>query len=322
VSSPTSDPRVGQRLTGWQGERADVVLLGLPFDTGVVLGNGRPGAAGGPAALRRALLRFGTTYDFDREIDFNRVELRDAGDLQVEPNDVAETHDRLTEALAAILPHCGAAIVIGGGNDATFASVRALGQAFGVVGGINVDAHLDVREVSAGKITSGTPYRRILTELEMPGSNLVELALHGSVNARAHHTWVRERGVRCYGLGRLRNQGVASVMQRELQALSEASKAVFVSIDIDVFASAYAPGVSAPGTEGLRPEEGRELAFLAGSYPSVRLFELMELNPSFDVDDRTARLAAMLLCSFLAGVSQRTPTPDTAEDHVGHQRNR
>ena len=99
--------------------------------------------------------------------------------------------------------------------------------------------------------------------------------------------------------------GTANVLAGELHRLAGQAEGLFVSIDLDVFAAAYAPGVSAPGTEGLTAEEGRALAYEAGRAAKVRLFELMELSPPHDTDNRTSRLAALLLHAFLAGVAQR-----------------
>ncbi len=288
----------------WDGGPADVVLVGVPFDHGVVLGGGRAGAAGGPDAFRRAVGRFGTTWDAERGIDFTSLRLGDAGDVSTVEHDVALSHDAVTTAVARALAASRAVVVVGGGNDASFASVRAL-AATGSVGGINVDAHFDVRPVLGGRLTSGTPFRRVLLELGVAGELFVELGAHPHVNAREHHEWLLDRGARIHPLDRLRQEGVEATITRELDALAARAEALFVSVDLDVFAAAYAPGVSAPGTDGLDPAQGRTVAFAAGACAKVRLFELMELNPRFDLDDRTARLAAMLLCSFLAGLATR-----------------
>jgi formimidoylglutamase len=299
------DPRLKHRLQPWDGQDADIVLLGVPADKGVELGGGRRGAAGGPGAFREALLRLGTTYDAEHELDFDRLRLADAGDLAVVPDDVAATHKRLAEVAAAILDAGAVPLTIGGGHDNTFGSVKALMAKNTTVAGINVDAHLDLREVVDGRISSGTPFRRILEELQLPGENLVEFGLHANVNSKAHMAYAEKQGVQCWTRGQLKEQITATIFHDELQRLSSRAHTLFVSIDLDAFAAAYAPGVSAPATEGLTPQEGRQLAYAAGRHPGVRLFELMELNPLFDIDARTARLAVTLLCAFLAGFTTR-----------------
>ena len=51
----------------------DVVIIGCPDDTGVVLNNGRSGAKDGPSAFRKALSRYGVgkpaTFEWPRVFD-------------------------------------------------------------------------------------------------------------------------------------------------------------------------------------------------------------------------------------------------------------
>ncbi len=77
----------------------------------------------------------------------------------------------------------------------------------------------------------------------------------------------------------------------------------FVSFDIDGVAEAYAPAVSAPSADGFTPRQAVEAAFLAGRHPGVPLFEVVELNPIYDRDNQTARLAATIITAFLTGVA-------------------
>lgn len=299
------DPRLKHRIQQWGGGAADAVLVGMPCDHGVLLNHGRPGAAEGPTAFRQALMRVGATYDGDHQVNFDHLRLADAGDVDVVPEDVAASHDRLTAVVETVLAAGAVPVVIGGGHDATFATVRALQSRWPSCGGLNVDAHLDMREVVDGRITSGTPYRRILEELKVPGQNLVELGLHGGVNSRQHLEYAARQGVACHPASRLNDTGWREVCRQELERLAGSAEALFVSIDLDVFPAAHAPGVSAPGLEGPTPAQGRQVANLAGCNPKVRLFELMELNPKFDIDERTARLAVSLLAAFLAGLATR-----------------
>jgi formiminoglutamase len=69
-----------------------------------------------------------------------------------------------------------------------------------------------------------------------------------------------------------------------------------LSIDLDAFPQSDAPGVSAPQTVGLNPLFGLE--FVRKLKPQARQLGIYELNPRFDVDARTARLAARLVWEF------------------------
>jgi formiminoglutamase len=78
-----------------------------------------------------------------------------------------------------------------------------------------------------------------------------------------------------------------------------------VSLDMDAIDSAQAPGVSAANPAGMSVGEVSWALAGAGRSPWVACFDIMELNPVFDVDGRTARAATHCLLSFLRGLAER-----------------
>lgn len=267
-----------------------VVLLGVPDDTGVAAAGGRPGAAGGPAALRAALERYGSTYDFVSQTELSGLPLGDAGDVEVAPEDSAATHARATERVRSLLEAGQRVVCVGGGHDLTFAHVRALP---GPLRGVNVDAHPDVRPVFEGRITSGSSFWLVHEELEV--ERFWEVGLQPAVCHREHIEYLADRRARIVPLAAF-----------TLAAFEEAlAGAHFVSFDLDGVAQAFAPGVSAPNPDGFTPREALAMARLAGREHSVRVFDIMELNPRFDLDGRTARLAAAILLAFLHGHAEQ-----------------
>jgi len=81
----------------------------------------------------------------------------------------------------------------------------------------------------------------------------------------------------------------------------------FVSFDLDVLDAAHAPGVSAPNPAGWSTREAERAVLACGADARVRCFDLMELCPTHDEGDRTARVAAHLFLAFLAGFAARRP---------------
>ena len=284
------------------GAVGDVCLLGLPDETGVRLNHGRAGASQGPAAFRAALARLGTTFDAARRRPLT-VAIVDAGDVEPAPGDdeaaLHETHKRITEAVAAIhaqgmIPAC-----IGGGHDLTYPAIRALSRHIGgPVGGVNFDAHLDVRETTG----SGMPFYRSIVEGFLDPARHVTLGVGRFTNSREHVEWLTQRG------GILIHADEALTRPDAVSfSLSAAMRtgAGFVSIDLDGIDSSQAPGVSSPNPMGLTAMQANQLAGLAGRHPAVCHFDIMELSPPFDVDNRTAKVAAKLFLSFVAGVQER-----------------
>ncbi len=94
-------------------------------------------------------------------------------------------------------------------------------------------------------------------------------------------------------------------MEKALKIAGSITGSAFVSIDIDSVAQCFAPGSSAPDAWGFNPEQIRELVFLAGTSKAVKLLDVVEINPIFDVDNRTARLGASIIISFLNGFKMR-----------------
>jgi len=282
----------------------DVGIVGVPFDFGVKLSGGRTGARDAPDAIRLQLKKYGTVYNIERGTDISRLSIADFGNVRVRRNETRGTHDRITAAVCTALVSTRAVIVLGGGNDITYASVKALSKTFGLISGMNVDAHLDVRPVVNNKRSSGTPYRCLIDEGHLRADNFWEVAIQGHINSYHHVRWLRAKGGHIVYLSDIRKKGTASVAKKILSNISR-SRTTFVSVDIDSVAQAFAPGSSAPSPDGLFPEDILTLSFLAGKNPNVKLFEIMEVNPAYDIDARTCRLAANMIHEFLSGFSLR-----------------
>ena len=261
-------------------EGCQIGLVGIPDDMGVKLNNGRPGASEGPSALRAALCRYGVA----KPHDWDWPTIWDAGDVEVVPGDLHETHERVTTAVRAILEQGVFPIMIGGGHDLTFPFVRAVAELHKPMHGIYFDAHLDVREETG----SGMPFRKLI---ETGAAD--SLRVHGLdpyANSREHVEWFSANGGRIAG------------REHDDDWLSQPT---FVSLDMDVFDASHAPGVSALNPNGWSPQHAEQWVYEAGRHKQVKCFDIMELSPPHDLDGRTARLAARMLLSFLRGFSER-----------------
>jgi formiminoglutamase len=293
-----SDPRLGDRVNRGAGTYASagVAILGCPQDEGVRRNGGRPGAAAGPAEIRRALYKM-TANGLDA------LGLCDAGDVVPEAT-LEQTHAALQAAVAQLLADGKRVVVLGGGNDISYPDCAALAQSAGDVLAFNVDAHFDVRPNA--ERNSGTPYRQLLEEGLLRGPRFYELGSQPFCNAAEHAAYLAAKRARVVPLVEWRAKGLARVVRRALREAA-AAKAVFWGFDLDVVNAAEAPGVSAPNPLGLAGAELCELAALAGAEPRTRIVELSEMNPAFDLDGRTARLAAAAIWHYLAAVAASTP---------------
>ncbi|MDI1247766.1 MAG: arginase family protein, partial [Lacunisphaera sp.] len=255
----------------------------------------------GPAAFRAALARYGAALP-------GLPRVFDAGDIKP-GRSLEETHRRVTVATAALLDAGLFPVAIGGGHDLTFPFVRAVAAKYPNLAGLYFDAHLDVRETAG----SGMPFRRLIENCGVSA-----LHLHGFrplVNSAEHLAWFNDHGGQIHADGspvRLPYPGAAATSPRldargrgrpRSNLTSEPS--LFASFDLDVLDASQAPGVSALNPSGWSVREAEAWVRACGADRRVRCFDLMELNPRFDPEGRTTRVAAHLFLTFLAGFAQR-----------------
>jgi formiminoglutamase len=269
---------------------ADVVILGCPQDDGVRRNKGRVGAAQAPDAIRRSLYKLVPP-------NIAALKVFDAGNTIVQSS-LEETHALHRQVVQQIISDGKRIVSLGGGNDVSYADCSGLASVIQPTMAINIDAHFDVR---ADEIpNSGTPYRQLLEESFVQGENFYEVANVPMVNSPTYREYLFRKKAHIIDLCALREKGVASIFGK---ILTNEAPAIFWGFDMDSVCAADAPGVSAPNALGLTAYEACEIARLAGEDTRSRLFEITEVNPTYDIDSRTARLAAAMIHHFLAALT-------------------
>ena len=291
------DPRLGRWLAANRtAEGARVAIVGFPSDEGVRRNGGRPGASAGPEAIRRALYKF--TPDAERFDAFTGLLdlTADLGDVPV-TGDVEADQQRLGETLAPLLAEGVVPIVLGGGHETSFGHFLGYVGAGRDVAILNWDAHADVRPLKEGRAHSGSPFRQALEHASGRCHRYHVAGLQPHSTARAHLDFVEARGTAVW------RRDVTEARVRSLASgLGQRTLATF---DLDAVDAAAAPGVSAPNVGGLSADRWLYAAYAMGCSPHVASMDVVELNPAFDLDGRTARLAALTMWHFLRGLSRR-----------------
>ena len=75
---------------------------------------------------------------------------------------------------------------------------------------------------------------------------------------------------------------------------------IYISVDLDGFAAAYAPGVSAPAAIGLQSSFVLQTIREIMKSGKVISIDIAEMNPEFDRDAITARLGARMIDEVLS----------------------
>ncbi len=299
------DPRMGDCTLREPDESpgaARVALIGVPQEIGVERNGGRAGAAGAPDAIRAMLYRL-TPYDMLEGRSLPHGILLDMGNIRVD-GELEEIHKRLTEVVRHICSAGLIPLVLGGGHDITYASAAGVHAVHGRLGMVNLDAHLDVRSPIPMR-NSGTSFRMLIEEGRVVPGSFVEFGVQSFVNAESHVRWLREQGGHLMPLSQIRSLGFGSAVASALDRAGSGADATYATLDIDGVRASDAPGVSATMPDGFSAGELLEAARTLGCRPSVQALDIVEVNPRFDRDNSTAKLAAHAIMHFLAGVASR-----------------
>lgn len=266
------------------------VLLGFACDAGVVRNHGRAGAAAGPAAVRKWLVNL--AWHQTRPV-------YDGGNVLCEGGALEVAQSELGRHVAAALAAGHRPLVIGGGHEVAWGSWQgmaawAASQPPKRIGVLNFDAHFDLRAGELG--TSGTPFRQIAEDCAARGWPFRYACFGVSRPANTAALFARARALDvCWVEDDQLAPWQLDSAQTALASFLDQVDVLQLSIDLDVLPAANAPGVSAPAAHGVELSVLEALIDQALASGKVRLAEFAELNPSFDVDGRTARIAARLL---------------------------
>lgn len=272
-------------------EGADIVILGCPQDEGVKRNGGRVGARHAPTAIREQLYKLGVA-------GLESLNLFDLGDTLIEGS-LEEIHEQHQAIVRQVIRDGKRLIVLGGGNDISYPDASGLALEQPGLAAFNIDAHFDVRADSPRN--SGTPYRQLLEEGHIKPEHFFEVGYQLYANSSVYLEYLSNLGVRCVSRQEVENQGVEGLFKSLLET---GDSALFWGLDIDVVCAADAPGVSALNANGLAARDLIELAEIAGGDKRSRLFEISEVNPEFDIDNRTSRLAAVTVWHFIHAVAR------------------
>nr|CAG4714882.1 unnamed protein product [Naegleria fowleri] len=301
-------------ISQYKDEKIDIALIGFPFDEGVKRNGGRVGAKKGPESFRKMIRRAGTVINREMGTDCSHLKIVDLGDVHLEEDDdetnLEKAHELLEEFVYKALHQLkvGAVFVLGGGNDQSYPNAKALlrhVRQFHSVGVVNLDAHLDVRDLKNGKHHSGSPFRRLLETPGFKGQHFVEFAAQGSQCSQIHANYVLEKGGKIYWLSKdVESAGAMNAFRQVVEKDFENTEQIFVSFDLDSISMAYVTGVSCPSPLGLSSQNALDICFYAGSQQKVQLFDLSEYNPIIE-EYNTGKMVAAMFVHFCMGYSLR-----------------
>ncbi len=268
-----------------------LALLGYACEEGVRRNQGRLGAAAGASEARRSIASLAN--------HLGPLRIADAGDITCLAGDLEGTQESFGRAIARLLAAGIFPIGIGGGHDIAWAhylGIRAAlaGRPGTRLGVINFDAHFDLRSFADGP-TSGTPFNQILVDGAGQHGYLA-IGIQRAANPPSLFQTAERLGAEFIPLEACgpNAQDVAAAIT-QVQHFAAAYDHLYLSIDIDGFPAAMAPGVSAPSPVGLEASFFFPVLAAVLGTGKVISCDLAEYNPTFDRDGITGRLVSRVV---------------------------
>jgi agmatinase len=251
-----------------------VDLIGMPTD---VHSSFLRGPAKAPPLIRAALFSPHGNAASEHGLELGaEINLNDRGDLPL--TETPGDDERIRDAIDASLLAGAIPVSLGGDHSITYPIIQAMAAHHGPVDILHFDAHPDLYDELDGDCRShASPFARIMEE--GLARRLVQIGI------RTLNKHQREQAERF---------GVEQLEMRDVGRVSFAfENPMYISIDLDGFDPAFAPGVShhEPGGLSVRDVMGLLLDLdvpLLGA-------DVVELNPDRDINGVTAVLAAKLV---------------------------
>ena len=285
-------------------DEVDLVVVGVPFDTGVTY---RVGGRFGPNSVRAASVML-RPYNANLDVKpFEILSCVDYGDVAIVPGYTERSYAAIEAEVRPIVEAGVVPLLIGGDHACTLPHLRAT-RSRGPVAVIDFDAHTDAWDSYFGeKYNHGTWMRRAIEEGLVDTAHSIEVGLRGPLYDADDWTSLRSE----LGIDYLTTEDVlaggpeatASIIRERV-----GDRLAFISFDIDVVDPAFAPGTGTPEPGGLSAHDA--LAIVRGLTGIDFVgFDVVEVIPAYDPAAQTAFLAANLAFEMLSLVALRRAAP-------------
>lgn len=280
-------------------------IIGVQLDQGA----STRGVNMGPLSIRQAAFHSGLT---DLGIDWV-----DKGDIipmqngKSRPNlnnyeTIVDANEQLYKEVKNTLENNRMPVVLGGDHSIAAGSIPAVKEKFDDLGVIWIDAHGDFNndEISESGNMHGMPYSAATghgPEAMIPFSDArvnpkkcVQIA--GRDIDMKERDNLKKAGVTVFSIHEIDKLGMPKVIE---EAIKIAGPNIHVSFDLDAVTPDEAPGVGTPVHSGLSVREAfliLEELFISDKVVSC---DMVEVNPVFDIRNKTGILACELILSLL-----------------------
>jgi formiminoglutamase len=274
---------------------SDFALIGIPAHKSSL----SPTSANlTPGAIREALARY-STFAGSTKTDLTKLAMVDFGDV-TDP-DFADGEAKVAASVENLLANHKLVMALGGDNSITYSVARGLWKDLSKVGVITFDAHHDLRDGQS----NGSPIWRLI-QAGLPGKNIVQIGISDFANSTAYSKRAEDNGITVIDRAMMRSQSIEKIVTDALAIAGANGREIYVDVDVDVCDRSVAPACPASVPGGITADEIRNAVRLVAKDSRVRAIDITEIDAALDTpDQRTIRLAALLVLEAAAGVASR-----------------
>lgn len=272
----------------------DFGLIGVPWDAGTT---NRPGPRHGPRQMRDLSTMIRAMNGATRIKPFELANFADLGDAPVNPADIQDCMNRITEFYQKVKSKGIIPMTIGGDHLTSLPVLRALASK-APVGMIHFDAHTDLFEsyFDGYKYTHGTPFRRAIEEGLLDPKRVIQIGIRGSMYDGADIEWGRHQGVTIIQIEELFERGIKDVMQQARDIVG--NNETYCSYDIDFIDPTFAPGTGTPEVGGPNSFQALQVVRELSGVNLIGM-DLVEVSPPFDQSGATSWLGISIVFEML-----------------------
>ena len=254
-----------------------ISILGIPFDANSSF---MKGTARAPFRIREVLHSGSGNYCTQHAFDLSQcAEWKDTGDLPMETDDPTVIFPRIQQAISDLLSSQQRVLSLGGDHSITFPIIQAYAQHYPDLNLLQIDAHGDLYDnFEDNPYSHASPFARIMER------KLVARLTQVGIRTLTPHQWEQVQRF---------DVQVHEMKDWKAQTDLQLKGPLYISLDMDAFDPAFAPGVAHHEPGGFTSREVLQL--IDAIDVSIVGADIVEFNPDRDPTGITAMLAAKCL---------------------------
>lgn len=213
----------------------------------------------------------------------------DISEIKVNNSNVEESEKKIFQGAAKEFSDNERKIFIGGDHSASFNLVNAFNSKFKKAGLIVLDAHADCMEPM--KEPTHEEWLRAVIEKGFNPKNIILIGLRNVYPLE--FDFLKEKKINCFWMNE-----IFSEFEKSCDMITELARkfdSLYLSIDIDIVDSAFAPGTGFIEPGGFTSREFLYLIHRLSLLKNIKVVDIIEVNPEKDLNEMTVRLAAKVI---------------------------